>query len=123
MNYQRLVWMGAAAIAALFTVNTAAWAHASLAQSEPKANATLDIAPKQVHLQFTEPLEAKFSGIEVIDASGTTIRTDKATVEPSKPTAMQLSLPILKPGVYKVRWGAVARDGHRAKGEYVFTVK
>lgn len=122
MKHRRLVSMGSLALAALFAVNTPVWAHASLSKSDPQANATLSSAPKQVQLQFTEPLEAKFSGIEVTDALGKAITTEKATVESSTPTALQLSLPKLTPGAYKVRWNAVTRDGHRVKGEYAFTV-
>lgn len=122
MKQRRLVSLGWLAMAALFAVNTPAWAHASLSKSEPLANATLRSPPKQVQLQFTEPLEAKFSGIEVTDAGGKTITAVKATVDPSAPTALQLSLPALTAGAYKVRWNAVTRDGHRVKGEYGFTV-
>lgn len=122
MKHNRLALMGSFAIAALFAVDSAAWAHASLAQSEPQANAKLGSAPKQVQLQFTEALEAKFSGIEVTDLAGKAVTAEKATVDSSTPTALQLSLPTLKPGAYKVRWNAVTRDGHRVKGEYGFTV-
>lgn len=123
MKQNRVTWMGSLAIATLLSVTTSAWAHASLAESEPTANGTLSSAPKQVRLQFNEPLEAKFSGIEVRDAAGKAITSEKATVDPSAPAAMRLSLPTLTAGAYKVRWNAVTRDGHRVKGEYGFTVK
>src|SRR3569623_1518052 len=36
---------------------------------------------------------------------------------------MEVSLPALAPGSYKVIWRIVALDGHKAKGEYSITVK
>ncbi len=121
MKHRRLV-ATAFVLAAVFAANTSAWAHASLSKSEPQASATLSSAPQQVQLQFTESLEAKFSGIEVTDAAGKAVTAEKATVEPATPAALRLALPTLTPGAYKVRWIAVTRDGHRVKGEYGFTV-
>ncbi|MEO8936227.1 MAG: copper homeostasis periplasmic binding protein CopC [Burkholderiaceae bacterium] len=115
--------MSALAFATSMGVTTSAWAHASLAASEPTANAALSSAPKQVRLQFSEPLEAKFSGIEVKDAAGKVTTSEKATIDASAPSEMRLALPTLTTGAYQVRWNAVTRDGHRVKGEYGFTVK
>ena len=120
MKNARSILVGAVVFSATFLANAPVWAHASLSQSEPKANATLAEAPKQVELQFTEPLEATFSGIQVMDAEGKPVTTDKASIDAS---AMHLALPVLKAGSYKVRWNAVTRDGHRVKGDYGFAVK
>jgi methionine-rich copper-binding protein CopC len=100
-----------------------AWSHARLLQSTPVANAVLTDAPKEVRIRFTEPLEGSFSGIEVTDASGKALTSDKAVIDSGDSTAMHLALPALKAGVYRVQWSAVTRDGHRVKGEYSFTVK
>jgi methionine-rich copper-binding protein CopC len=36
---------------------------------------------------------------------------------------LQVGLPPLGPGVYKVRWSVLAVDGHRTQGDYTFTLK
>jgi methionine-rich copper-binding protein CopC len=36
---------------------------------------------------------------------------------------MTAALPPLPAGEYHIRWTTMARDGHRVKGEVVFTVK
>ena len=115
--------IGATVAAASMVFSTPAWPHARLAQSTPAANAVLTAAPKDVRVKFTEPLEGSFSSIQVTDAAGKALTTDKAVVDGSDATAMRLTLPVLKAGIYRVRWSAVTRDGHRVKGEYDFTVK
>lgn len=100
-----------------------AWSHARLSQSTPAADAVLVAAPQKVRVQFNEPLEGMFSGIQVTDAAGKQLTSDKAVIESGDSTAMHLSLPALKAGTYRVQWSAVTRDGHRVKGAYSFTVK
>ena len=60
---KKLRWLAVAlTILALWTVSvTPALAHALLMRSVPEANATLDRAPAQVELVFTETLEPSFS--------------------------------------------------------------
>ena len=113
------------AVAAITSVAfcSPAWPHGKLTQSTPAANAMLTAAPKEVRVQFTEPLEGAFSGIQVTDSAGKQLTSDKAVIESGNSTAMHLPLPALKAGTYRVHWTAVTRDGHRIKGEYGFTVK
>lgn len=108
---------------AAIAFSTPAWSHAKLLQSAPARDAQLADAPKEIRIRFTEPLEGTFSGIEVTDAAGKALTSDKAAIEKDDATAMHLALPKLASGAYRVHWSAVTRDGHRVKGEYGFTVK
>lgn len=117
------VSIGAVAAIASIAFASPAWSHAKLSESAPAANAVLTDSPKEVRVRFTETLEGSFSGIQVTDAAGKTLTSDKAVIESGDSSAMRLSLPALKAGTYRVRWTAVTRDGHRIKGEYSFTVK
>jgi methionine-rich copper-binding protein CopC len=36
---------------------------------------------------------------------------------------MVAQLPLLSAGEYHVQWSAMARDGHKAKGEFTFRVR
>jgi methionine-rich copper-binding protein CopC len=52
-------------------------------------------------------------------------RVDKGDgqVNPSDSTILEVSLPPLPPGTYRVFWSVVARDGHRTEGDFPFTIE
>ncbi len=104
-------------------VAASAFAHGKLAQATPASNAEATTAPKEVRLQFNEPLEAAFSTITVTPAGKSDTLGDKATVDAADPKALVLALPALASGEYKVRWSVMTRDGHKTKGDYSFKVK
>ncbi len=98
-------------------------AHTHLDRSEPADGAALDSAPATVKLWFSSRIEPEFSRIEVVNADG-------AQVEKGKPTASsnkrELEIDLnegLASGTYQVNWNVVARDGHRQRGAFSFSVK
>ena len=114
--------VGLAVTAALSLSATSAFAHAHLEASNPAANATV-ASPTSITLQFTEPLEARFSGFEITDAQG---RAVVVTTQPDPANAAVLvATPAspLAPGLYHVGWHVVAQDGHRMRGTFDFTVR
>ncbi|CAB3648763.1 copper homeostasis periplasmic binding protein CopC [Paraburkholderia rhynchosiae] len=115
----RLAW--ACGAAALLLTSTA-FAHAHLVSSEPAANAEV-VAPTEVTIHFTEPLEPAFSKIALADAKGRTAAHAESQVDKQDARAMHLPLPQLSAGRYAVHWIAVATDGHRTQGDFGFTVK
>ena len=106
---------------ALIATAPNAFAHAHLASSAPAATADIS-TPAVVTLRFTEPLEARFSGLEIKDAKGATVKTAKQSA--TDPTILSVA-PVapLTPGAYRVNWHIVAHDGHRMRGDFSFTVK
>jgi methionine-rich copper-binding protein CopC len=100
-----------------------AQAHARLESSEPQAAATLDSAPKQIRLKFNEALEPAFSKIKLTDASNAEVPLPPAKVDAADASTMSVPTPILRAGAYHVQWSTMTHDGHKAKGEFVFTVK
>ncbi len=95
-------------------------AHAALRSSDPGANAFLQRAPARVTLQFTEPIDARSSSIQLLDSRGQVIETAPASVSG---VTMQVELPPIGPGVYNVLWSNVSRiDGHAIRGSFPFTV-
>lgn len=100
-----------------------ALAHAHPEQRTPAANATLQQAPKQVKILFTEDLEAAFSTLKVTNAQGQSVNQGHSHVDDNNPRVMVASLKSLQPGTYTVHWHAVARDGHTTHGEYSFQLK
>jgi copper resistance protein C len=97
-----------------------AMAHAFLQHASPGAGTTLAVAPKEIVLEFSESLEASFSGVAVTDATGRNIEAAPAVISGA---SMRVSLKTLAPGRYRVRWHAVSIDTHRTDGAYDITVK
>lgn len=94
-------------------------AHASLDRTEPRAGSTVETAPREITLWFTENLEPAFSTIDVRDADGARVDQGKAQVNE---TIMRVGLKPLPPGTYKVHWRAVSADTHAIEGSFSFQV-
>lgn len=121
MNTRTLTLPLALAIASLAA--PLAHAHAKIDAAEPKAGSELASAPKEIILHFNEKLEPAFSKIELFDAGNAPVKLPKALLAKADPKTMATPLPPLPAGQYQVRWTAMARDGHKVKGEYRFKVK
>ena len=79
-------------------------------------------APKDIRIQFTQPVEAAFSHIAVFTADGQPVAMGAAATDPADQT--QLIAPVtgaLSPGQYEVRWDVVSVDTHRTNGHFPFT--
>ncbi len=97
-------------------------AHADLVRSVPAADAELLEPPTEIELWFSEPIEAAFSTVVLLDGTGNRI----------EPSAIQLSegnqravaeLPALDAGVYTVVARTLSQvDGHIAPASYRFVV-
>jgi len=101
----------------------AALAHAFLNEAAPIVGGTVPTSPKEIRLTFTEAIERRFSGIELVTGDGRTVATGPAVVDPTNERQLVLPLPPLAPGRYRVRWHVVSVDTHRTEGQYSFTVK
>jgi len=115
-------------LAALLTLTLlTAWpgfaaAHAVLERAQPADGAAV-AAPAAVQLWFSRAVEPSFSSVRVVDKQGKDVNTAKSAVNSTDGKLVEVRLPTLAPGSYKVIWRIVALDGHKAKGEYSFTVK
>jgi len=117
-------------IIASFTVALAlansgyAFAHANLASAVPGAGATVQTAPTEVSITFTEEVVPKFSSIQVLDAKGARVDQGAAQAPADNAKLLSIGLKALTPGVYKVNWRATAADdSHKTKGTFIFTYK
>jgi len=100
-----------------------AQAHAFLDHAEPKVGSQFQVAPPEVKVWFTQKLVPAFSELHVFDADGKEVDKGDKKVAPSDAALMKVSLPLLKPGKYKVVWKAVSIDTHVTHGDFVFEVK
>jgi methionine-rich copper-binding protein CopC len=110
-------------LAVLCTLPEAARAHAFPDHSDPKVGATVTVSPEHVRIWFDSALEPAFSSIMVHSADGKMMDKRDGRVNPSDPTLLEVSVPKLPPGTYRVIWNVVARDTHRTTGDYTFTIK
>lgn len=110
------------AAAIFFSLQASAWAHAHPTAMSPSADATV-ASPSVVSISFSEPLEPRFSSVDVLGDGGKKINTSTSTPKPGDPKTLTLTLPALHSGTYTVHWVSVAADGHRMEGRYKFTVR
>ena len=96
----------------------AAQAHAHLKSSDPAKDAAV-ASPRRIVLTFTEGLVAQFSTFELSGPAGPA----PVKVKAAGATLTGEVGAKLPPGVYEVRWRAVADDTHHSAGQYGFTVK
>jgi len=103
-------------------VAPAGWAHAFLDHASPAVGSTVPTAPEAVTMWFTQELEPAFTTATVTDASGNTVDTGPAKVDPKDPTLLRVALKKLSPGTYTVSWHALSVDTHTTTGHFTFTV-
>ncbi|MGO9135238.1 MAG: copper homeostasis periplasmic binding protein CopC [Methylovirgula sp.] len=110
-------------IAALFTCGlmAAAQAHAFLDHAVPGVGTSVQGAPSELELKFTEDLVLAFSGVSLKAEGGQAIAVGKPSLGPANTLHVRLAHP-LKPGTYLVSWHVVSVDTHRTSGTYKFTV-
>ena len=106
------LWAGAAA------------AHVLAERSIPGAGESVGQAPAVVTIYFDSELEPVFSKLVVKNEQGQKVSQGDGEIASGNHKVLEarLAAPAGK-GAYHVYWDVVAHDGHRAKGDYVFTVK
>ncbi|HET7849930.1 MAG TPA: copper homeostasis periplasmic binding protein CopC [Pseudolabrys sp.] len=110
------------ALAMLMMATTWAEAHAHLDRANPRVGSTVQSAPREITLWFTEKLEPAFSRIEVRDASGKRVDTGKALVDKANPVELRIAVKPLPAGTYKVFWHVLSVDTHTTEGSFSFRV-
>lgn len=95
-------------------------AHAAPVNSEPRGGATLAVAPDAVRLEFSQPVELKFSRVEV--RAGRSLVSDRADLRLESGRMLVQPLPPLAAGRYDVKWRVLSTDGHVTEGSFWFVV-
>ena len=107
----------------LLLLPEAALGHAFPDHSDPKVGSTVSVSPDHVRIWFDSDIEPVFSSLMVHDASGRMVDKRDSHVDPANAALLEVSVPKLPPGTYRVIWNVVARDGHRTNGDYTFVIK
>jgi methionine-rich copper-binding protein CopC len=98
---------------------TPVWAHAKPQHTSPQAGQTV-VAPSELRIDFSETLEPAFSQLQLQSPEGKPVVLENTQVSGK---TLRVALPHLSAGIYRVKWTAVARDGHRTQGQYSFSIK
>lgn len=123
MRKTRFVVLVTLILTATLWLTRPVFAHAALLQATPAANSSLERAPAQVELLFSETIEPAFSVIRVLNANGDPVDNSDSRVDPADATRMTVSLRSLPAGVYTVSWRTLsAVDGHITNGAFPFAV-
>jgi copper resistance protein C len=111
------------AVTALLLAPGSAWAHAFPDHSEPRVGHTVEASPPAVRIWFDGRIEPVFSTLRVEDDGNRRVDKGDGRVNPDDGTLLEVGLPPLPAGRYRVFWSVVARDGHRTEGDFSFRVK
>ena len=67
-------------------------AHAILVRSTPAAGATVDTAPPELVLEFTEELDPQFSTVRLLSSANQVVNAGPGAVDPAAPRVLRLAL-------------------------------
>jgi len=109
-------------LASILAPVAGAGAHAFLDHAVPLVGSTVRGSPGAVRGWFTQELEPAFSSLRVFDQNGAQVDRQNNAIDPSDRTVMEVSLPSLPPGRYKVFWHALSVDTHTTEGTFSFEV-
>lgn len=101
-----------------------ALAHPKLVKAQPAKGAVLKKAPSRIQLWFHEELDTKQSSFTVVNQKNARVDNGDARVNLDDRTRLDGSVKALGPGVYTVKWEAVADDDKGAtEGTFTFRVQ
>ena len=101
---------------------SSAFPHAIIVRSNPLANATVQGAPREVAIFFSERIRATPSSIVVEDADGAQVDEGDSRVD-ANGRVMRVTLKALSAGTYKVTWRVQSIDTHNSQGSFIFRVQ
>lgn len=117
----RMVALGTALL--LATQAQVALAHPVLRRSSPAAADTLAIPPTRLRLSFSEPIELRFSSLQLVGDDGRAVALGPLASYPdSQGTIVATLSRRLGNGTYLVRWQVAGADAHVVRGEFRFVV-
>jgi len=96
--------------------------HAFPIRSEPRVGWTIANPPLKVTIWFDGELEPAFSTITVYNSVKQQVDKGNSRVTGSDGTVLEVDLPNLAAGRYRVFWKALSKDTHITEGDFTFTI-
>ena len=115
-----------AIIAMLMTVTGTpgkSWSHAFPVRSDPRVGWTVPRAPAKITIWFDSELEPAFSSIAVYNSAKQQVDKGNSRVTGSDGSVLEVDLPALATGIYRVYWKALSKDTHVTKGDFSFSIE
>lgn len=97
-------------------------AHAFPIRSEPRVGWTVSEPPAKVTIWFDGELEPAFSAITVYNSAKRQVDKNDSRVSGADNTMLEVDLPPLPSGSYRVYWRVLAKDTHVTEGDFTFTI-
>jgi copper resistance protein C len=117
---KKILMSAAFGVICLLLASRLAFAHALLVASVPAVNGTVRGPGVDVDLKFNSRVDGTRSRVMVVLSDGST----RPLPLLKQPAPEELAAHAeLKPGVYTLRWQAIAADGHISRGEVPFKVQ
>jgi methionine-rich copper-binding protein CopC len=104
--------------AALCLVASSAFAHSELTASMPADKASVETAPKELVLHFSEPV--RLTALTITRAGDA--RRDLKPLPGESLKDFNIASPALLKGQYTVNWRALSGDAHVMTGQFTFAV-
>lgn len=116
----RIAALASALAVAALVLPAAASAHATLSETWPEVQSTMDRAPREVLLHFDQSVTATARAIEVFAADGAVVSAAATQGEDKRDVRARVAE--LERGAYTVRWRATSADGHTVSGVFTFGI-
>src|SRR5947207_10900418 len=95
-------------------------AHAALLKTDPPAGSVLATPPRQIRLEFSEPVQLRFGGVRVFDRK--LGRVDRGEARLAAPAVVVVDVGPLARRPYIVAWRVISADTHPVRGTFSFSV-
>jgi methionine-rich copper-binding protein CopC len=111
-----------ASLVAIVALPAISEGHAFPVRSEPRVGWTVASSPPKVTIWFDGELEPAFSIITVYNLAKQQVDKGNSRVTGSDGTVLEVDLPNLAAGSYRVFWKALSKDTHITEGDFTFTI-
>ncbi len=99
------------------------FAHPEIIRTVPEAGSVLSASPDEILVVFNEPVEDTFSSLELLNSQSQRVDAGGGGRSTTDDTTLRVAIPALEPGVYTAVWQVVGSDGHKIRGNFVFTLR
>jgi copper transport protein len=115
-------WLSLLCLLLLMLIPVPVWAHALLVQSAPAKGSVATTSPREIRLQFSEPVQVFPGAVQLYDQDGKRWDRGEARTASGEPTVLLAEVKPLPDGLYTVVYRVTSQDGHLVQGSYGFTV-
>jgi copper resistance protein C len=122
LRHHTIVWVWVS-VSVVMALPCPVLAHAFPVHSEPRVGRTIATPPSKVTIWFDGELEPAFSTITVYNSAQQQVDKGDSHTSPDDASVLQVDLPILGPGTYRVYWKVLAKDTHVTEGDFSFAIE